>query len=400
MSNKIILLINLSGSAIGGAQRRYISLFNYLNKTREDYHLVLNKGLYQTCISKGLLSSNNNIVLLDIKYDHISQDNVHKINEEKNLYKKIKISKFYRFLGKNKTFFKNFISWVYFIRSFIKIYRKIHPTIVYAIWTGGIFVWLLKYIIRFKLIYSYNDSSLYSVSKKYYNFFSSEYWVLKFADKVDFLSKGIVIAYEKKFKKIDPKRILITPNSFIDYSLFYPTEKDNWVIFLGRLDPLKNPILYLQAICYYCDHYQSSEVSFFIIGEGHLEKDINIFINKYNLRNVIFIGSCYEPWKYLRKSRIFVSLQQNNNYPSQALMEAMACENAIIASDVGETQYLVSEDEGLLVKFNPIEIAEAMHRLLSDIKKTDILGKNARKKVIKTHTIDNFASYFYSITDS
>ena len=77
----------------------------------------------------------------------------------------------------------------------------------------------------------------------------------------------------------------------------------------------------------------------------------------------------------------------------------MACENAIIASDVGETRLLVTENEGILVGLNPQEIAEAIFKLFSTEGLIKRLGSNSRKKVLENHTVEKFAEYFYSITN-
>ncbi len=77
----------------------------------------------------------------------------------------------------------------------------------------------------------------------------------------------------------------------------------------------------------------------------------------------------------------------------------MACENAIIASDVGETRLLVTEDEGILVNLNADEIANAIYKLFSSNELAERLAKNARKKAIENHNIEKFADYFYSINE-
>jgi glycosyltransferase involved in cell wall biosynthesis len=77
----------------------------------------------------------------------------------------------------------------------------------------------------------------------------------------------------------------------------------------------------------------------------------------------------------------------------------MACENAIIASDVGETGKLVTENEGILVSLNPESIAEAIYKLFTTDGLIEKLGANARKKVIENQTVEKYAEYFYSITD-
>jgi glycosyltransferase involved in cell wall biosynthesis len=78
----------------------------------------------------------------------------------------------------------------------------------------------------------------------------------------------------------------------------------------------------------------------------------------------------------------------------------MACENAIIASDVGETRLLVTENEGILVDFNPQTIADAISKLFSTKGLIEKLGTNARKKVTENHTVEKYADYFYSLTNA
>ena len=110
------------------------------------------------------------------------------------------------------------------------------------------------------------------------------------------------------------------------------------------------------------------------------------------------MGSISTPWEYLQKSKIFISIQQKENYPSQSLLEAMACENAIIASDVGETRLLVTENEGILVKLDAEEIADAIIKLITNTKLIERLGKNGRIKATSNHTLEKFTEYFINIT--
>jgi glycosyltransferase involved in cell wall biosynthesis len=290
-----------------------------------------------------------------------------------------------------------------FVFEFRKILKELQSKIVYAVWTGGIFAWPLRRLFKFKLIYSYNDSTVEIIDKSLFQLFDySEYWVLKNADKIDFLSPNIVELYNKKIGHIEDKRITITPNSFINYDNYYPdANKENNVIFLSRLWPKKNPILFLQSIKLFNEKYKDiTYINYYIIGEGGLEENIKEYILKNKLPNTYFIGRTLEPWEYLRKSKVFISIQQINNYPSQSLIEAMACENAIIASNVGETKLLVTENEGILVDLNPESIADAIYKLFTTQGLIERLGANARKKVIENHSVEKYADYFYSITEN
>ena len=398
--NKAILLMNLT-SCIGGVEKRYINLFNYISSQRDDYYLILNGSLFLETKNNNILSTNENVNILEFE----KKENKHtkqllvspaKSNHSKNVHS---TKKRLKGLRKNIWLFRKFLVWCNFARQFKRIMHENKIGLIYSVWLGGIWVWPLRKLFRFKLIHSYNDSSLSSLSKSIYRIFDSEYWVLKHCDKIDFLSAGIIPRLEQKIGSIPNNKNLISPNSFIIYDNYYPEyPKEKSVVFISRLTSIKNPMLFMEAIKLYNEKYLINNTDFYILGIGPYEKSILEYIEKNHLTNVHFEGVVYKPWEYLRRSKIFISLQRDNNYPSQSLLEAMACENAIIASDVGETRKLVTENEGVLVNFNAYEIAEGIKELLQNEEMRLEMGKNARKKAITEHNIEKYSEYFYKIT--
>jgi glycosyltransferase involved in cell wall biosynthesis len=397
-NNKAILLMN-STSAIGGAQKRYINLFNYISRQRNDYFLIINKSLYLEAKDENLLVSEKNVKVIDVFKKSVKVK--YKIQKNKKITKKpYNDKKKFRKIRKIIWLFRKFYVWLSFAKQFRTILKKNNIDLVYGVWLGGIWSWPLKYIFNYRLIHSYNDSSLSSLSKNIFRVFDSEYWVLKNADKIDFLSEGIITRLEKKIGPIPDRKKTVTPNSFIDYTNFYPQyPKSDHVVFMSRLVEIKNPILFLDAIRIYNQKYSKQDVKFFIVGEGPLENDIRHYVFHNKLNNVFLLGSTFEPWKYLSRSKVFMSLQRDENYPSQSVLEAMACENAIIASDVGETRKLVTEEEGMLVKLDAEEIADALNELISNPKLRKKKGENARKKALEEHNIEKYSEYFFLITD-
>jgi len=403
--NKIILLISITGSYLGGAQKRYLSLFNFIFVKRNDYFLVVNKKLYLALKKNNVLTSFENVRVISLygEKDLIISENLKPpIHEKPKINYKTKISKIRLYLGRKKMFLKSVIIWLSFIIEFRKILKEIKSNIVYAVWTGGIYAWPVRKIFKFKMIYSYNDSTLSMVKKDFWGIFNdSEYWALKNADKIDFLSPGIVDSYQKKIGHLDINKYTVTPNSFINYEKYFAEKpKNDDVVFLSRLWSNKNPLLFLQSVKIFNEKYPDmTGIKFYVIGEGGLEEDIQKFIVNNKLHNVFFTGKTYEPWNYLRKSKVYVSIQQADNYPSQSLIEAMACENVIIASDAGETRLLISEKEGILIPLEPESLADAVYRLFTTENMIEQMGLNSRKKVTENHTIEKYLNYFFSITD-
>ena len=99
----------------------------------------------------------------------------------------------------------------------------------------------------------------------------------------------------------------------------------------------------------------------------------------------------------LSESRIFLSLQDFDNYPSQSLMESMLFCNKIIATNYGDTHLLVYPEGNKLINTtnNPNELAECLAELLKD----NSIHIGNRELILKKHSIENFAEYFLSMQD-
>lgn len=399
-TNKAILIIDLSGE-IGGAQKRNIALCKYLLNNRDDVYVLINDLLFETYKEHGLISDHKNIRVLKLSgrsKKGISKKQSSPSNEQ-NASKRI-YPKYLLWFAQNKQFLKIAIKWVRFCFEFIRIVISDKIRTVYSVWTGGMWAWPLKGILGIRLIYGYNDADLTWLSKKYFKIFDSEYWVLKYCDKIDFLSEDIKNKFDSNIFHIDPERGSVSPCSFVNYDNYYPEyPKENNVVFLGRFIPQRNILLILSAIKIYQGSVSYDQtLKFYFIGDGReMDKAVN-YIREFGIKNTYLVGKSFYPWEYIRRSRIFITVA-TENYPSQSLLEAMACENAIIASDVGETRKLISNQNGILVPLVDEKIAEAIMLLSGNPKECERLGKNARKDAVGIHNIENYAIYFYSLLD-
>lgn len=391
--NKFILLISFANS-LGGAQIRYLSLFQEITQRRNDYHLLLNRKLYNLAVSADLIDRNHEkIIVVDGKNNARTQGKLREKNVEKTIVSKEK-TVFQKIGTRLKLFFKFLI----FNLHLQKVFMRIKPDYVYSIWCAGMVAWPLKYINDFKFTYSYMDSGFSSLGSFFKHPLKSERMPLKHADTIDFLSYELLIGVKKRVRLPDKQRKAVAPCSFKNYCKLFAEKKVDTVIFCSRLTPIKNPLLFLKSVKVFNENYAGMRtVIFQVLGDGECMEDVLQYKSEHRLNNVEIVGFTDKPENYLRKSKIFVSIQTNNNYPSQSLLEAMACENAIIASDVGETRNLVTESEGTLVDLNENEIADAIYKLLENETRRMYLGSNARKKVLSEQTIERYLEYFYSL---
>jgi len=393
-----ICIINTSGN-YGGAEKRFVSLFEHVNSERNDFLLIINKALYDQMTEKGILTSHERVRVIDIPFDHKSYPGS-KHSDDLNVSVK-KTNPLRTFLGRRKYFLKTVFQWLIFSGQLNRILKKHDVRTVYAVWQGGIWGRVRFKKLNIRIIYGANSNLVWHLGKDLLNRFDSQYRILRDANHVDFLSTGLVEELKGLMPPEDfPESYSVSPCSFIDYQKFYPAQpKENSVVFMGRLVALKNPMLFLEAVKIFNTRYNgSADIGFYVLGTGPEETNMRVFAGNNELTNVSFEGKVTDPQKYLKRSKVFISIQQTENYPGQALMEAMACENAVIVSDVGETRKLVADEEGILVPLDAETIASALAELLSDEEGLRLKGKNAREKVMKEHTVEHFKEYFYKLT--
>lgn len=188
-----------------------------------------------------------------------------------------------------------------------------------------------------------------------------------------------------------------SPCSFIDYSDTSITKKENVICFAGRLENFKGIQLLLDIILEVCNN---TDFNIRIFGKGSYSREITNLIDKYNLCDRVYLGYTVNIKEELSKSKIFLSLQKDENYPSQSLIEAMACGNVIIATNVGLTSQLVKEDFGVLIPFNSKDLLDAIVQTTANVDKLAALGKKTRNFVLQNHTIERFDKYLQVVYQS
>lgn len=126
--------------------------------------------------------------------------------------------------------------------------------------------------------------------------------------------------------------------------------KENRVIFAHRLIERKNPILALQLFSKLANDYP--DWSFEIYGDGPLSSDVSFLINSVKFNNINYFGRTNSLNEILERSKIFVSLIEPDNYPSQSILEAMKLGNALFLSDTGYSKEKFITNNGIVSSLN------------------------------------------------
>ena len=191
--------------------------------------------------------------------------------------------------------------------------------------------------------------------------------------------------YENKF--------LVSPCSFTEpRPLQARRRRDIDVALIARMVPWKGHSLLRDALIALA-RTGDAPLQVHICGSGPLEVEITSNFAAV-AGHEIHVHFESDPFELLMRSKVYVSLQDVENYPSQSLLEAMASGCAIIATDVGLTRLLLDESCAILIQRDAEQLATALRRLLRQDSLRAELGCSARAVVDSRHTIARFADYF------
>lgn len=368
---KVLMIMICIRCALGGAEKRYARVFEMLVAERGCRHkLLINRSLLNLLQAAGILTQQNeHLIVLDPP------------------------SARYRWLATLRGL-APLIDAFWYIWQCWRAMCSVCPQLVHPLLTGVYLslpaLLLHPHIRPVMSAYSYQfenyrDRRLFGISLGA----AVKRFAMQRSVVIEALSTSI--RDDLVVRGLDPQRIVVAPGSFTDLSLCQPAPgKHKWIVFAGRFVEIKNPLLLAQALPAVVERHPDVHVWF--LGEGPLEAELRHLVAAQNLADYVTIQFDPQPTRILNQSAIFVSLQSAENYPSQSLLEAMACANAIVATDAGETWRLVDETTGVRVALSVEAVTQGLLTLLDDPNLAQRQGA-ARKRIITDHTTERFFEY-------
>lgn len=190
------------------------------------------------------------------------------------------------------------------------------------------------------------------------------------------------------------KNNLITVYNGIDLSKFksFKTEKKNdeiMVLSVGRFNEQKDYPNLFRAIKILKDNSLIEKVKFYVAGDGDLRSQLEKTIEDFGINNnIILLGKRSDIPDLLNQADYFVLSSLHEGLPT-VVIEAMACETFVVATDCGGSAEILGET-GVLV---PIQNSEALAKglekamsLTGDQIRNN--GKLARERVEKLFSLE------------
>lgn len=210
---------------------------------------------------------------------------------------------------------------------------------------------------------------------------------MRLADNVVFLSD----AYNKQIKSdfgrsYNAKIAKVIPNG-IDLNIFKPVQRiPDEIIRIGmqsRIVAIKDHLTLIDAFDEVKKRCPTQKIKLYIAGDGDKKTELENKVRDLQLHeDIVFEGMLPEKdlASFLAKLDIYVHASFGETM-STAIMQAMACGKAIVASDVDGINNMIEDKKtGLLVKIKDVsEMADALESLIKDKQLKNSLEEEALK---------------------
>lgn len=268
-------------------------------------------------------------------------------------------------------------------------------------------------LLNIPFVLEYNGSEIW-MSKNWGKRFHFEEMVEKI-EMADFLYADLIVANAEPMKEeliergIDEKKILIIPNG-VDPSRFSPDvdgksirEKYNLndenilITFVGTFGPWHGAEVLAETVKYTCQ--SNDRVRYMFVGNGTNFQLVSDIVQDSGFSDRVILTGIIpqlDTPPYLAASDILVTPQIPNpdgtpffGSPTK-LFEYMAMGKAIVASNLDQMSFLLSNNETALLTepSNVTDLTNAILRLAKDSELRNKLGANARNEILEKYTWD------------
>jgi len=280
---------------------------------------------------------------------------------------------------------------------------------------------------RIKIVHTFHGHIFHSYFGliKTFIFIRIERFLSKFTDKIIVISSLQKDDICKKYWIANPDKVRIIPLGF-DLSRFtvrhndsekirqryLPRDHDNGLLvgIIGRLAPVKNHHMFIEAVKHLKEKRKIDPFRFLIIGDGELKEELLSYSGRLGIQDSVVFTGWQKDMPSVYGALDVVALTSMNEGTPVTLIEAMAAGKPVVATDVGGVRDLLGMEatrsnegyglarNGVLVPSGNGDIlAKALQYLMADRKTSKTMAMHAREFVLDQVSIERLVKDMKSL---
>jgi len=188
-----------------------------------------------------------------------------------------------------------------------------------------------------------------------------------YSDAIIFQTNGAASYFNNKIRK----KSMIIYNPLDDTVKEEIKKKENVIIAMGRLEPVKNYELLIESVNIMKERLRKSKWQVHIYGDGSQKETLAQLITKYHINDLVILkGPTKSPYSVLASAKVFALTSRYEGFPN-ALCEAMAngCVPVSVNCDFGPSEIIENNINGFLTQDNALDISNKIITLVESSNK-------------------------------
>ena len=231
-------------------------------------------------------------------------------------------------------------------------------------------------------------------------------WAERIIQNIDTVPEDMLLhavsesVYRQLVQALPNRKIQMAPVMFPNLdptAMPYPQMKDKekLIVFAHRFVSRKNGVLFAKNVHCFLDDNPDWRITF--RGEGPDEIEIRRILSKYIEAGRVEVGYLPNLSEELKRSRIFVSIIERDNYPSQSVLEAMVHGNALLLSDRGHSREKFFDSNGRMTELDESSLLSNLKSLTSDMEQLEQMGICSFRLANRKFSREKYLSHLFDI---
>ncbi len=206
----------------------------------------------------------------------------------------------------------------------------------------------------------------------------------------------------ERFASIPNSGILPT-SATIQGCDFDASQPRPYILYLGRMEPVKNPLVFVQAIRkLFCENALAGRKAL-MIGGGDLYDEVINTIESNHLKEVIEVIPSVphdEVWNYFKQAYLFVITSLMEGFPTTVIEAARFCTPTVGSDVLGIRQVIDDGKTGLLFKDGDSDhCASCISKVLRDKVQRNRMGIAAKSASLQYTPEENYRTFLRQVSD-